>query len=186
MEIIQLPPEKRLEALKELARELMNHAKELQQKEKDLKQEEIDQQKEIEEVAALELQGREELATLEEILPKQKSVKVEDLFKPAEELEDKVKNAPRLNQDQERAYSRTPGREEIAQAYRMSGEKKPQDLYSNYTEQEEESSLMYQNLSNPAREAYEGGKNKGYQSSQEFLDDLSGKDQYIGRDQYNT
>ncbi|MDO8660433.1 MAG: hypothetical protein Q7K43_00950 [Candidatus Woesearchaeota archaeon] len=185
MEIIQLPPEKRLEALKELAQELMEHAKELQQKEKDLKQEEIDQEKEIEEVIALELKGKEELATLDRILPKQKDVKLEDLFKPAEELEDKLKDAPRLNQNQEQAYARTPNKGDLAQAYRVSGEKKQQDLYSSYTEQEEEGTLMYQNLSGP-REQYDSEKLKGYKNSGDIIDELSGKDQYSGKEQYKS
>ncbi len=173
MEIIQMPPEKRLEALKELARELVERAKELQQKEKDLNQEEIEQQKEVETVAALELQGKEELATLEKILPKE--VKQEEEFKP-EALEDKLKDAPRLNADQEHAYSRTPGKKDMVDAYRVSGEKKSQDLYSSYTEAEEVDSI-YQSLASP-REQYESEKLKSYQSSKEVLDDLSGKGQY--------
>lgn len=177
MEIVQLPPEKRLEALKELARELIERAKELQQKEKDLKQEELEQQKETETVAALELQGKEELATLEKLLPKQKEVKIEELFKPAEELEEKLKDVPLFNQEQEQVYTRTPSKADLASAYRMSGERQAQNLYSNYTEAEEEQRLVYQNLASP-REQYDAEKLKGYQSSKDILEEVSGKGQY--------
>jgi len=73
--IKRLPPEKRIEALKELEGELSK-------REEELKTEEAERKQEIETAREMAAKSEEELTMIKKLLPKQKAVSMEDLFAP--------------------------------------------------------------------------------------------------------
>jgi len=102
IEISRLPPDRRLIALKKLAVELARHERELQDNE-------VTTQQQASEAEELKKKSEEEVATLERLLPKSESIRVEDILKvtraeakKAEEkaLEEQVQEAAKQAQKQ--------------------------------------------------------------------------------------
>lgn len=100
-QIKRLPHEKRLEALRKLEEEL-------EKQEQALRKESEEQKNAVIAAKELTVSSEKEIAKLEELLPAQKEFKVEELFKPDEELEKRVasERARTATEEQQRQYNR--------------------------------------------------------------------------------
>lgn len=109
-EIQKLPPAQRIAALKKLEEEL-------HEREEELKAEEEEAKKEIEAARELAAQSEDEIQTLEKILPKQKEVKVEELFEKTD-LEEKVAGPQKpLSEAEQRQYAQNLALQPMQELY---------------------------------------------------------------------
>ncbi len=177
-ELKNLPAEQRMKILLELRDELKKREEDTKVQQAELRAAVELHQQEVEELGELEKKGKEEIETLEGLLPKQKEVKVEDLFKPTEALDDKLGASEKRQQrtpEEEKKYIAELSQKPMAELYKRFAEVDDkvrnayEDASSAYKSQDDEER---RHLAYAIRKKEDAALAGTYTASQEILEQM--------------